>query len=85
MTRAEYHRYLRSWPWKRCRARALLRDGLRCQDCGGELDLEAHHLSYARVGREDPGDLLTLCRDCHRRRHGLEIEVGVKVGSTGAG
>jgi hypothetical protein len=29
-----------------------------------------HHLTYARLGRERPGDLLAVCEACHGALHG---------------
>ena len=34
--------------------------------------LEVHHLTYERIGREHPDDLIVLCPPCHARIHGLE-------------
>lgn len=34
--------------------------------------LEVHHLTYERLGREHPDDLIVLCRACHAAQHGLE-------------
>lgn len=56
------------------------RAGGCCEDCGCALPLELHHLRYwlpdeyeggnvSIRGREAPGDLLALCRDCHENRH----------------
>lgn len=33
--------------------------------------LEVHHLTYARLGRELPDDLIVLCPACHAAAHGL--------------
>jgi len=30
---------------------------------------EVHHLTYDRVGRERPEDLMAVCADCHRALH----------------
>ena len=35
----------------------------------GPGEAEVHHLSYERVGRELPEDLVALCPGCHRRAH----------------
>lgn len=67
--RASYGVYLRSPHWRRERQRQLGRDGFRCQRCGGTRHLEVHHLTYARLGSERPGDLTTLCRGCHGAIH----------------
>lgn len=34
--------------------------------------LEVHHLTYERLGRERPDDLLVLCERCHSVEHGRE-------------
>ena len=67
------------------------RDGHRCQDCGttqaehkAEYDqkLHVHHLIKARdidgpEERNAPENLITLCRDCHRRWEQLS-EAGIR-------
>jgi hypothetical protein len=55
--------------WKMIRQQALERDGHRCRACGARGRLDVHHLTYARVGKEDLDDLLTLCRSCHEAEH----------------
>jgi hypothetical protein len=39
----------------------------------GEYRLDVHHLTYERLGRESPDDLLVLCRDCHELIHGIKL------------
>lgn len=34
--------------------------------------LEVHHLTYARIGCEEPDDLMVLCPECHASMHGIE-------------
>ena len=50
--------------WRHVRAAALARDR-GCRLCGDDQDLELHHRSYERWGREDIADLTVLCRGCH--------------------
>jgi 5-methylcytosine-specific restriction endonuclease McrA len=50
--------------WRRVRAAALVRDQ-GCRLCGTRDELEVHHRSYTRWGRERLEDLTTLCRGCH--------------------
>jgi len=69
----EYKRYLVSAQWQVTRARAIIRAGGRCERCAATQQLEAHHLTYERLGREKPEDLEILCRKCHRRYHGLPV------------
>lgn len=59
--------YLATEEWVATRAAVLDRSGCRCQMCGVTgLPLEIHHNSYANRGFEDPRDLVSLDRDCHR-------------------
>jgi hypothetical protein len=40
----------------------------RCERCGSPGDarsLEVHHLTYERLGRELPEDLMVVCWPCH--------------------
>ena len=38
--------------------------------CGiGDAVLNVHHKTYCRRGREEPGDLIVLCRNCHTGFH----------------
>lgn len=37
--------------------------------CNSTSWLNIHHRTYDRVGCEDMGDLITLCRSCHERHH----------------
>ena len=61
----QYHTYLASDAWQRKRYAVLRRAGYRCERCGWAGPLDVHHLTYARFGREDLGDLRALCRSCH--------------------
>lgn len=64
-----YWRYLRTRTWSVRAARAK-RWGI-CQRCGtASASLDAHHLTYERLGRERPSDLVAICQECHRREHG---------------
>jgi 5-methylcytosine-specific restriction endonuclease McrA len=62
--------YLRTPEWRRTRRGAIFASGHRCQRCDqykGVLDV--HHLTYSRLGQEEPSDLIVLCRSCHRHQH----------------
>ncbi len=65
-----YRAVMASGGWRRRRRRAIGRAGRRCQRCGARGPLDVHHLTYARLGRERPGDLLAVCESCHRALHG---------------
>jgi hypothetical protein len=60
-----YEEYLQSPEWKARAAAAKERDGNRCRLCNSPDNLNAHHRTYERAGREDPEDLTTLCKWCH--------------------
>lgn len=68
--RAEYDAYLHSQAWRNRRLAAIEAAGGRCQLCNSPENLEAHHRTYVRFGRELPGDLTVLCDPCHMLFHG---------------
>lgn len=55
--------------WMRLRANVFRRDGFRCVDCGSTENLQAHHLSTLDYRNPDISMLITLCNDCHMKRH----------------
>lgn len=65
--------YKSSYPWA---VEALKRDSYICQDCKKEkLNLIVHHIDESRkngrsVMNNDLSNLVTLCRNCHGKRHG---------------
>lgn len=63
--------YLQSSHWRQTRLEAIERAHHRCERCRRTPDLfHVHHVSYARLWGELPGDLEVLCADCHNRLHG---------------
>lgn len=68
----EYKRYLQTDHWKQTRAEALRRANYTCNDCGSKSNLQVHHLTYARRGHERQSDLVVVCRNCHKKRHGIK-------------
>ncbi len=69
----DYPKYLRSQEWAVRRAEVLARDKSRCQDCGSREGLHVHHLTYADAGKEPHWQLLTVCGQCHLRRHNRSV------------
>lgn len=68
--RAElYATYLQSAGWRRRRQEALTAAGWRCARCQARRELQVHHLTYKRIGAEQPDDLQVLCRSCHEGEH----------------
>lgn len=64
-----YRAYLSTRHWAWLRKQVFERDGYRCTRCPSVEFLEAHHLTYVRLGRELLSDLTTLCSECHRQIH----------------
>jgi 5-methylcytosine-specific restriction endonuclease McrA len=65
-----YQGYINSGSWRDNPARLaeLKAADFRCRLCYASKDdaqLEVHHRTYARLGREQVGDLITLCKECH--------------------
>jgi len=63
-----YYEYIRSEAWRTKANAAKKRAGYRCQVCNKhskEVQLDAHHRTYERLGQEIPDDITVLCRDCH--------------------
>ena len=70
--RIDYAIYMRSAKWRKKREAKLKSVSHRCQNirCKSPLNLEAHHLTYERLGREKLSDLKILCFVCHMETHG---------------
>lgn len=65
MTTADYEEYLNSTEWKQTRSLIIERDQ-HCMICHSSKNLEVHHNTYQRLGQEQPGDLVTVCGNCHK-------------------
>jgi len=69
MTKDEYREYLGSDGWKTVSKEAKrVADG-RCQICNRSENLNTHHRTYERLGRELHTDLVVLCENCHGKFH----------------
>jgi len=69
--KVNYNHYIRGRKWKKKRQQAFLFYGRRCQSCGCTRNLQVHHKTYDRLGREWMSDLAVLCNDCHGIVHGI--------------
>lgn len=68
LTQAGYYEYIKSPKWREKAEEAKARAGNRCQVCNrsrAEVQLDAHHRTYERLGHELPEDITVLCRECH--------------------
>ena len=63
-----YTEYLAGKGWHKRRRKALIRTKT-CRRCGSRRELQVHHLTYERLGKELPRDLIVLCRKCHEEAH----------------
>lgn len=65
----EYRALLSSARWKALRKERIRRAMHRCERCqraqGDRRNLQLHHLTYERLGRELDTDLILLCKKCH--------------------
>lgn len=83
--RIDYYTYIRSPEWHKKADAAKLRAGYRCQVCNRpsrEVQLDAHHRTYERLGHERPEDITVLCRRCHElyeKNGSLPSPPGVKA------
>lgn len=83
--RSKYEAYLASSAWKVKRENAIARAGGRCERCHFPFtsfeeefvcELQVHHLTYERLGKEKPSDLMVVCIACHE----IEDEKRAKQG-----
>lgn len=66
----------RSADLRRWRLAVYQRDGYRCQDCGTRNELHAHHIKYWSTHPElrfEISNGITVCIDCHGKRHGRNL------------
>lgn len=69
MNKQTYREYLQSQQWIDIRMLKLIQASFQCEQCLSREDLQIHHLTYDRVGRERLSDLKCLCDVCHTRAH----------------
>ncbi len=67
---AEYRAYLQSPEWRALRVQVFDRCEGICEVCEDSPAMEVHHLTYARIGKEELRDLLGVCELCHELIHG---------------
>jgi 5-methylcytosine-specific restriction endonuclease McrA len=65
-----YEAVLTSQRWRLLRAEVIRCADYSCACCGRGGVLDVHHTrGYRHLGREQPGELEALCRDCHTALH----------------
>ena len=78
MTKEEYERLLMSDYWKGYSYSLIKERNFTCEDCGRQFynernKLQVHHLVYrdANPWSYKPEELIVLCEECHKKRHGI--------------
>jgi hypothetical protein len=66
----KYQAYLASSEWGALKTAVEYRSKLRCERCRARRGTSVHHMTYARIYRELPEDLIHLCQWCHAEIHG---------------
>ncbi|MBR6198280.1 MAG: HNH endonuclease [Bacteroidaceae bacterium] len=81
MTKEEYAKLLQSDYWKGYSFSLIKERNFTCEDCGRKFlnernKLQVHHLVYRDVNpwSYKPEELVVLCEDCHKKRHGIRDE-----------
>lgn len=68
-----YKEYLKTDHWQSLRREALLLSGRSCALCPSKnQQLHVHHKTYVNKGQEPQKDLIVLCKDCHKKFHGIK-------------
>ena len=80
-----YSEQLKSPMWQKKRLEIMEKDNFTCQICGdNESTLNVHHLHYEKgkkVHEYEPKHLITLCENCHKEEHNLQISISKDVAS----
>ena len=81
MTKEEYARLLNSDYWKGFSYSLIKERNFTCEDCGRRFHnernkLQVHHLVYRDINpwSYKPEEMVVLCEECHKKRHGLWTE-----------
>ena len=70
--RYDRHVTRRSPRWRALCSLVMQRCRNTCEGCGIAPATQVHHATYQHLGDEFLWELRGLCRDCHRRFHGIE-------------
>jgi uncharacterized Fe-S radical SAM superfamily protein PflX len=65
-----YHKYLKESPkWLDIKLTLYETRGKQCEVCGKTGLIDVHHRTYKNIFKEEPTDLILLCRGCHQKVH----------------
>jgi 5-methylcytosine-specific restriction endonuclease McrA len=70
----QYYQYLKTPRWAATRRAVLERDRFICQGCLCEEATEVHHITYDNIGSELFFQLVSVCRKCHAKIHGNDMD-----------
>lgn len=70
----EYYSYILSNDWQLKKEKRKELDNYKCYWCKSTDRLEVHHITYERLGNENLGDIVTLCKKCHEALHERQIQ-----------
>ena len=75
----EYHQGEQLGFWN-IREYVLFRDGHKCHGRSGcsSTILNVHHIESRKTGGNSPGNLITLCEDCHNKYHLGKLPLNLK-------
>jgi hypothetical protein len=65
----EYKKYIKTKKWKTISKEVKERANNKCEICGSETKLVAHHHNYINIYNETHEDLLCVCNRCHETIH----------------
>lgn len=73
----KYSDYLKSVHWLSIREKWFSSDRYKghfchAKECDERFGLSLHHRTYVRLGCEEVGDLVLVCKSCHHAIHSLE-------------
>lgn len=77
----DFYQYIKTQAWEEMRQKVFRRDGFQCVVCKEAKNLNVHHITYDNLGAEKESDLVTLCRDCHKKVHAgdtVENMIGIR-------
>lgn len=71
INKLRYRIFIKTRYWSYVRGLKLVEQP-RCSDCGGNDILQVHHKTYVNHYNEHNhlDDLVVICKECHRKRHG---------------
>jgi hypothetical protein len=70
----DYGDYLKTQHWYSVRNKVFKRAKYQCELCGSKDTLNAHHKTYANLGKEKLSDIIVLCKKCHQKFHDIVKE-----------